>query len=153
VLDGTPVTQASGDKARYEGVADQDPATYDVHYWHPDGTPVGQPDDNYRRVQGYPVVKGLLEASQRPFTPVGLSMPWYTAYGNHDGLVQGNFPRSFQLGEVAVGPLKATSLPAGASFDDLARGDSTALQDAFTTAPARLVTADPSARILSAASG
>jgi metallophosphoesterase (TIGR03767 family) len=149
VLDGTPLAQASGDPERYEGVADQEPTSYDVHYWHPDGTPTGQPDDNYRRVHGYPVVPGLLEASQAPFTPVGLSMRWFTAYGNHDGLVQGNFPASFQLNNVAVGPLKATALPAGASFDDLARGDSTALQDAFTTAPARVVTADPERKVIS----
>ena len=149
VLDGTPLAQASGDPQRYEGVADQEPTTYDVHYWHPDGAPAGQPDDNYRRQHGYPVVKGLLEASQRPFSPLGLSMPWYTAYGNHDGLVQGNFPRSFQLNTVAVGPLKAVSLPAGASLDDLARRDGTALQDAFTTAPARRVTADPKRKVLS----
>jgi metallophosphoesterase (TIGR03767 family) len=149
VLDGTPLAQASGDPQRYEGVADQDPTSYDVHYWHPDGAPAGQPDDNYRRLHGYPAVPGLLEASQQPFTPVGLSMRWLTAYGNHDGLVQGNFPESFQLNTVAVGPLKATALPAGASFDDLARGDSTALQDAFTTAPARVVTADPERKVIS----
>jgi metallophosphoesterase (TIGR03767 family) len=149
VLDGTPLAPGSGDEQRYEGVADQDPVTYDVHYWHPDGTPTGQPDDHYRRLHGYPVVPGLLEASQRPFTPVGLSIPWFTAYGNHDGLVQGNFPRSFQLNAVAVGPLKAVALPAGASPDDLERGDSTALQDAFTTAPARVVTADPERKVLS----
>ena len=149
VLDGTPVAQASGDPKRYEGVADQEPTTYDVHYWHPDGTPAGQPDDNYRRLQGYPTVPGLLEVSQQPFTPLGLSMPWYTAYGNHDGLVQGNFPRSFQLNNVAVSGLKAVALPAGASFDDVARGDATALQDAFTTAPARPVTPDPDRRVLS----
>lgn len=149
VLGGTPLTPASGDPARFEGVADQDPLTYDVHYWHPDGTPTGQADDNYRRLHGYPVVKGLLDASQRPFTPVGLSMRWFTAYGNHDGLVQGNFPRSFQLNEIAVGPLKAVSAPAGASFDDLERGDSEALEDALTTAPLRVVTADPQREVIS----
>ena len=149
VLGGTPLTPGSGDPQRYEGVADQDAVSYDVHYWHPDGTPTGQADDNYRVRHGYPVVQGLLDASQRPFTPVGLSMPWFTAYGNHDGLVQGNFPQSFQLNNVAVGPAKAISAPAGVSFDDLARGDSRALQDALTTAPVRLVTADPQRKVIS----
>ena len=149
VLDGTPLTPASGDPERYEGVADQDALTYDVHYWHPDGTPTGQADDHYRRLHGYPVVQGLLEASQAPFTPIGLSIPWYTAYGNHDGLVQGNFPRSFQLDELAVGAVKPVALPAGVSPDDLENGDGTAFGDAVTTAPARRVTPDPDRTVMS----
>jgi len=148
VLGGTPLTPGSGDPARYEGVADQDPLTYDVHYWHPDGAPEGQAEDNFRRLHGYPVVPGLLEASQRPFTPLGLTIPWFTAYGNHDGLVQGNFPYSFQLNEIAVGPLKPVAAPAGVSFDDLARGDADALEDALTTAPVRAVTADPARQVI-----
>ena len=79
-------------------------------------------------------------------------MPWYTAYGNHDGLVQGNFPQSFQLNNLAVGPLKVVSLPAGASPDDVQRGLTTgdaAVVGALLTAPARTVSADPERRILS----
>ena len=30
----------------------------------------------------------------RPFEAEGLNMPWYSAFGNHDGLVQGNFPQN-----------------------------------------------------------
>ena len=148
VLDGVTLAQASGDPERYEGVADQDPLTYDVHYWHPDGTPAGQGDDNYRRLHGFPVVQGLLDASQRPFTPIGLSMPWFTAYGNHDGLVQGNFPNSFQLNELAVGPVKPIALPAGVTPDDVENRDATAFQDALTTAPARVVTPDPERQVI-----
>ena len=148
VLDGTPVRPDSGDPQRYEGVADAAPASYDVHYWHPGGAPSGAPADDLRRRHGFPVVKGLLSAATRPFTPGGLSVPWYTCYGNHDGLVQGNFPRSFQLTVAATGPLKVTTLPAGVSPDDLARGD-TAAGRALAVAPARVVTADPGRRVLS----
>jgi metallophosphoesterase (TIGR03767 family) len=49
---------------------------------------------------------------------------------------------------VAVGGLKVVALPAGASPDDVARGDATALQDVLTTAPARPVTADPERKVL-----
>ena len=151
LLDGTPFTPDSGASDRFEGVHDQDPMTYDVHYWHPDGTPEGREDDNYRRLHGFPVVPGLLDAARRPFTPTGLSFPWYTAYGNHDGLVQGNFPQSFQLNNLAVGPLKVVSLPAGASPDDVQRGLTTGdatVVGALLAAPARTVTADPERRIL-----
>ena len=150
VLDGTPVRPDSGDPQRYEGVADQAATSYDVHYWHPGGAPSGAPADDARTRYGFPLVPGLLGAATRPFTPGGLSVPWYTCYGNHDGLVQGNFPRSFQLTVAATGPLKVTTLPAGVSPDDLARGDAAAGR-ALAAAPARVVTADPDRRVLSRA--
>jgi metallophosphoesterase (TIGR03767 family) len=147
VLNGTPFAPTSGDPARFEGVHDQDALTYDEHYWHPDGTPAGKTDDNARRLYGFPVVKGLLEAATRRFTPHGLSLPWYTCYGNHDGLVQGNFPQSFQLSSAATGPLKVVSLPAGVSPDDVQRGDPAAAA-ALAAAPARVVTADPNRKVI-----
>ena len=147
LLNGKPFTPNSGDPKRFEGVMDADPTTYDEHYWHPDGTPAGQTDDFPRTRFGFPIVKGLLDAAIRPFTPTGLSMPWYTAYGNHDGLVQGNFPQSFQLSTAATGPLKVFALPAGVSPEDVAEGDPAAGQ-ALTAAPARVVTADPARRII-----
>ena len=45
VLDGGRVRPDSGDLDRYEGVMDGDPTYYDTHYWHPEGTPAGKPDD------------------------------------------------------------------------------------------------------------
>ena len=155
VLDGTAVTPGSGDPARFEGVHDQDPATYDAHYWHPDGPPAGKVADNLQRVNGFPLVKGLLEAATRTFTPTGLSMPWYTAFGNHDGLVQGNFPVSFQLTRAAEGPAKIVSLPAGVTPLDVERavitGSPGTLTAAASAAPVRLVTADPMRRVLTRA--
>ena len=41
---------------------------------------------------GFPTVPGLLDAARKPFKATGLGMPWYAAYGNHDGLIQGNAP-------------------------------------------------------------
>lgn len=152
VLDGTRFTPDSGDPARTESVADASPDDYDIHYWHPDGTPPGAgplaADDNARRLYGFPTVPGLLDASRRAFTPKGLSIPWYTCFGNHDGLVQGNFPVSIQLGQIAVGPLKVTSLPAGVSIDDLRKGDPAAAA-ALAAAPARQVTPDPMRAVIS----
>jgi len=147
VLDGKTVRANSGSTSMWEGVHDQNTTTYDVHYWHPDGTPSGKADDALRARFGFPVVKGLLAAASRPFKAHGLKRRWYTCYGNHDGLVQGNFPASFQLTNLATGPMKIFSLPAGVSPDDLAAGDPT-VGPKLVTAPARAVTADANRRVL-----
>ena len=147
LLDGSTIRPDSGDTSKWEGVHDQDPTTYDVHYWHPDGTPSGKADDELRAQWGFPVVKGLLDAARRPFAAHGLKRRWYTCYGNHDGLVQGNFPQSFQLTNVATGPLKVVSLPLGVSPADIAKGDPT-VGPALLAAPARTVTADPGRRVI-----
>ncbi len=148
LLDGAVVRPDSGDLTRWEGVHDQDLTSYDVHYWHPDGAPAGKTADEARMRYGFPVVKGLLDDARRPFQAHGVSRPWYTCYGNHDGLVQGNFPKSLQLTAVATGPVKVTDLPAEISPADVAAGDPSVFA-AAATAPARLVTADRQRRILS----
>ncbi len=152
VLDGgAPVRPDSGSPDRFEGVHDQDALSYDVHYWHPDGAPLGRPQDNARRVYGFPVVRGLLDAARRPFTPGGLSIPWFTCYGNHDGLVQGNFPQSVPLTALCEGPVKIVGLPAGVSPDDLQRGLTAAdpaVLASLATGPVRLVTPDPARRVI-----
>lgn len=150
LLDGEPVTPDSGATDRWEGVHDQDPVFYDPHYWHPDGTPAGHADDIARATYGFPTVPGLLDAARRRFAGAGLKMPWLTAYGNHDGLVQGNFPKSFPLSPLATGGAKIISLPAGASPQDLLSGDAHALAT-LTAAPIRPVTASLGRRILSRA--
>jgi metallophosphoesterase (TIGR03767 family) len=105
LLDGATVRPDSGDPTRYEGVMDD--VAPDPYYWHPE-TGFGDPNSVY----GFPTVTGLLDAARAPFQATGLGLPWYTAYGNHDGLVQGNVPRSPLLQQLATGPLKLTSLPA-----------------------------------------
>jgi len=109
VLDGETVRVDSGDPTKYEGVMDQDPAYYDVMFWHPDGTPDGAQDDDARATYGFPVVPGLLDAARAPFDPEGLAIPWYAAMGNHDGLVQGNFPATDSQRAKAIGSVKPTS--------------------------------------------
>jgi metallophosphoesterase (TIGR03767 family) len=147
LLDGKTVRPDSGDTTRWEGVHDQDFASYDVHYWHPDGTPPGRQDDVARSQYGFPVRAGLLDRARAPFKPAGLRMPWLTAYGNHDGLVQGNFPQSFRLSAAATGSVKVTSLPPGVSPQDVAAGDPSAVAGALA-GPARTVTADPDRRVI-----
>jgi metallophosphoesterase (TIGR03767 family) len=152
ILDGGEVRPDSGDLSRYEGVMDGDPTYYDTHYWHPDGTPEGKPDDQPRSRYGFPEVPGLLDAARRPFQARGLAMPWYTAMGNHDPLAQGNFPSTMQLNTVAVGPLKMISPPAGASQADVLdalRGNYADFVAAFAATPhVRAVTPDSDRRLL-----
>jgi metallophosphoesterase (TIGR03767 family) len=113
VLDGGRIVPDSGDRSKYEGVCDQDASSYDLQYWHPDGAPAGKQPDFPRAQFGYPVVPGLLDACRRPFNAAGLNLPWYSVFGNHDGLIQGNLPRIPGLTIEPTGPVKVTGIVAG----------------------------------------
>uniref|UniRef100_UPI0009E73891 TIGR03767 family metallophosphoesterase n=1 Tax=Nocardioides jensenii TaxID=1843 RepID=UPI0009E73891 len=152
---GATVTPDSGDLTRWEGVADNDRLHYDVHYWHPDGNPPLSQVDQPRRLYGFPSVPGLLAAARTPFVAQGLDIPWYSAFGNHDGLVQGNFPPGslgLAMSAVATGGLKLISPPLGVSLADLMRllGQDYQgfLQSLALTPFVRAVTPDPERRIL-----
>jgi metallophosphoesterase (TIGR03767 family) len=150
LLDGRPVRPDSGDLSRYEGVADQ--VAYDVRYWHPDGTPAGRPDDLPRARFGYPTVPGLLDAVRRPFRATGLDTPWLTAYGNHDGLIQGNLPPLPALAAIATGNRKVVDLPPGTNIITLAQQLQTLDPRGLATllsGPARTVTPDANRRFVS----
>lgn len=145
ILDGgKQITPDSGNLAQYEGVSDN--VSYDRHYWHPDAPPLGQKADIYKSVFGFPQVPGLLAAARKPFTSEGLDMPWYTAFGNHDGLVQGNFPHSLPLSLVSTGLLKVMAVTPGASQADvltsLKTADPNVLLGALGLSSVRLVSPD-----------
>ncbi|WP_344770693.1 TIGR03767 family metallophosphoesterase [Aeromicrobium panaciterrae] len=150
ILDGKTVTPNSGSPTKYEGVADN--VDYDTHYWHPDSPPAGKAPDTYKTRYGFPQVTGLLNAARAPFQAEGIKMPWYSVFGNHDGLVQGNFPTTLPLGVIATGPLKLSALPPGVSQTDLltaiTSGNAALLTGALGLASARLVTADGKRKIL-----
>ncbi len=153
LLNGARVRVDSGDLSKFEGVADANSTYYDPAYYHPHGTPAGKVDDVYRRRYGFPTVPGLLDAARRPFRAQGLNVPWFSVFGNHDGLVQGNFPQNLQLSQIATGPLKLVSPPAGLSpaelLNSLITGDMLRLIQSLALTPSvRAVTPDSNRRLL-----
>jgi metallophosphoesterase (TIGR03767 family) len=152
-LDGGAVRPDSGNPQEWEGVADNDAAYYDVNYWHPGGTPPGASGgaDLARSQFGFPVIDSLLDACRRQFNAVGLGMPWITAYGNHDGLLQGNLAPSSLAQGYAVGNRKLLGLPPGFTLTQLleALSGNPTLFNQLIDGPSRPATADPKRRILS----
>ena len=106
LLDGGEVTPDSGDTSRYEGMQDGDP-----RYWNPEEGATGRWTDEL----GFPAYPGLLDAARRPVASAGLNVPWFSTYGNHDGLVQGVLPVTPALAELYVGSRKLVDLPAGSN--------------------------------------
>ncbi|MGH6657425.1 MAG: TIGR03767 family metallophosphoesterase [Actinocrinis sp.] len=156
VLDGAAAIRPdSGDPAKYEGVADW--ARYDLRYWHPEGTPEGAAPDLPHAQHGFPTVPGLLDASRRPFDAPGLRasdgspLPWYSAYGNHDALLQGNLPHLPESAEYATGTHKVVELPTGTDLLRLAIDLACAAPhaaEALLAGDFRTVTQDPDRRPL-----
>jgi 3',5'-cyclic AMP phosphodiesterase CpdA len=134
----------------YDGVRGGGRPGPDQGYYEPDGSS-GTKDDgdgyspdrarNQAEVPGPQAdvtvrdFPGLLEGAQKPFEAQGLGMPWYSAFGNHDALVQGNSPEAYAgpsaltgdtetvdpaFDALVRGCLKPTALPAGVSPEDFA---------------------------------
>ena len=93
----------------------------------------------------------LFERANQRFQAVGIDMPWYSAFGNHDALMQGNSPEAFfgpvgpsgetanpVMQSIATGCQKPSQLPAGYA------GDPQAFMEQFLTDPSSLLSAtDP----------
>lgn len=112
LLDGGLLSPNSGEEKLYEGV--QDVAGFDSAYWHPDE---GRPDD-FKKLFGFPDQPGLMEQAIRPFETPALEVPWYSTYGNHDGLLQGNLPATEKINEILTLDRKVLDLKAGQSGAD-----------------------------------
>jgi metallophosphoesterase (TIGR03767 family) len=131
---GKLVVPDSGAKGLYEGVQAADWG--DQEYWHPDpGVP-----DKYKTEWGFPSYPGMLADALEGFTPVGVGIPWWQTFGNHDGLLQGNAPRTEAFDQIAVGPLKISGPPPGVNPCDP--------WPSIPVAPMRPVTADATRRIV-----
>jgi metallophosphoesterase (TIGR03767 family) len=148
LLDGGRVRPDSGDRSRYEGVADD--AIADERFWRP----TSQVPDVPRSAYGFPSVPGLLDAVRREFDAPGLRLPWLAVHGNHDQMLQGTVPGTGLLGAVAVGDRKAYDLPEGWTPDqalELLAGLSACEPSALAVlgeCRTRQVTADPGRQVL-----
>jgi metallophosphoesterase (TIGR03767 family) len=137
----------SGDRSRYEGVADDD--FFDERFWHPDS----DKDDIPRSRYGFPKVPGLLDSMRAPFTAAGLTVDWLAVHGNHDKLVQGTIAVDRLVSGAAVG----TNKPIGLAADVTVPGVAQLLEslaycepDAvlrLAQGPTRPVTRDPDRRL------
>lgn len=99
---------AAGEAARYTGVQDAQDVPESGRFYDPD-RPAGA-------FAAWPRYPGLMDRAQKPFTAAGLPVPSYVAFGNHDGLVQGNAWANAAFDALATGclkPLQATGLSAG----------------------------------------
>jgi metallophosphoesterase (TIGR03767 family) len=92
---GTPLDDPAG----YTGVQDYDDYLLDNSNFYDPDQPIGQYAD-------WPTWPGLMDRAQQPFTAQGLKVPSYVAFGNHDGLVQGNEDANAAFEEVATGCVK-----------------------------------------------
>ena len=70
---------------------------------------------------------GLFERMNEPFRTTGIGMPWYSVFGNHDALIQGNQPRRAELEAIAVGCAKVQgpSPATSALIQNLGQGGTT----------------------------
>jgi metallophosphoesterase (TIGR03767 family) len=107
VMDGGRVKANSGDPAKYEGVQ----SSGSTEYWHPDPAV----NDIYKSAWGFPARAGFLEQALAEFDAVGAGVPWYTCFGNHDGLAQGNAPVNPIFEGIGTGPVKVVGAPPGAA--------------------------------------
>lgn len=63
-----------------------------------------------RRSNALPDYPGLFERMNLPFRSAGLGSPWYSVFGNHDALAQGNLAPTAFFTEIATGCRKVADL-------------------------------------------
>lgn len=161
LLDGGVVRPDSGNIGLDESVSSDHFGALDPHFWHPAFKAFQEARGKLDRFfqAGFPSIPSLNSRARRQFTATGLGMPWYAAYGNHDGLVQGNAPLDTpifgdDMKELAVGDFKPSAftepLPDVLESDGIFDVDNMEFVRSLTNGFAgRDVTADPARRLLS----
>lgn len=130
----------AAEAASYTGVQDTDDTGMASSFYDPDLA--SQPAGRYST---FPQYTDLMNRAQAPFTAAGLQVPSYVAFGNHDGLVQGNVSAQTSFETVATGCIKPLSIafPGGASFLNFVPQD---VLDLFTAEPSKTILVPPDPR-------
>ena len=103
ILDGVAVLPSSGSGGGFAGVQAWPEATWAYRPADPGGGAFGD--------YGFPRLPDLLtQAATREVASVGMPVPWYAVYGNHDTLMLGTFDVSAPWRALAVGDQKSLTL-------------------------------------------
>ena len=118
VLNGGEVQPASGSSEKSEWVGSSN-VPFDKKFWHPDGAPVGEEEDDPTRLFGFPKVPKLAEIARAKFISKGLNKPWYAVYGNHDLLLQGTVVADKEMLALSTGDERIVGLPKDFKIPDI----------------------------------
>jgi metallophosphoesterase (TIGR03767 family) len=106
-------------------------------YWSPEPGP-----DPFKEGYGFPTYPGLLSEALQPLSSPGLSTPWLSCFGNHDGLVLGTALPTSSYEEMLLGAMKPFDLPAGAHPLSMVE-EFTSRPELLLCGPGRRVEPDP----------
>ena len=141
MLNGGSFIANTGNPHKWEGVG----ATGDPYYWQPSSSVA----DIYKN-RGFPTIRDFWHTLLR--TPVhcpGLTVPWYSVYGNHDNCFIGAFPDSPIVNQFYVGNKKLMNLDLddilGNTYPELDK-DTNPLVDIITGKKEFLTTVTPDKR-------
>ncbi len=109
LMEGGPVSSASGSSSNVEGVQAGDDVWDDEHFYQPNADPTQRVLLKF----GLPSVASLAEIAQAEFIATGLKHPWLAIHGNHDALLQGVAAPNQELNDLATGDLKLSGLAEG----------------------------------------
>lgn len=116
-MSGGKITPNIGDPGHYEGVQNSGSELF----WHPEG-----PFRDVDTRAGFPKLDGFLAAAIRTVHSPGLNLPWYSTFGNHDGLSGGCYPAAHTfIADVATGSRKLEAIPAGEAKQLMRLADTT----------------------------
>ena len=104
------------------------------------------PDTPTSAYASWPQYPGLMDKAQQTFDAAGLAVPSYVAFGNHDGLVQGNAAANSAFEAVATGcvkPLSPAVVDPGSLSEALSKLSPSGLLSLLSTDPTKLAIVPP----------